>query len=157
MEITEFCIEKGVSINDDVEVVALSTMSKEIFEFAIAAWYFPWSQHREFRDILLYECFKRWLKTPNMDSKVTESEVRSLAEFLFEHGAKSPAEYRQGSPSAMTCVNACPAALHLGRRVQNGHPHWGHQWIDYIPFQNEDQIELLLSRSAGAKLPERLM
>jgi hypothetical protein len=88
IEVAKFCIGKGASINDNVEVAAWSTMSKESFELLFPLDIFSWSKHREYLDDLLSDCFQRWPNTPNMDNGATQSEVTSLAEFLFEHGAR---------------------------------------------------------------------
>jgi hypothetical protein len=90
LDVAKFCIEKGASIDDDVEVAAWTALSLEAFKLLFPLDIFSWSQHRERLDNLLYDCFNRFPKSNiYTDGELPESEVKGLAEFLFEHGARA--------------------------------------------------------------------
>jgi hypothetical protein len=87
VDVAKFCIQKGVLIDGHVELAAMLALDKEIFELLFPLNVFSWQQHREYLDELLLDCFDRW--PDDGVSVVAESEVKNLAEFLFEQGAKA--------------------------------------------------------------------
>lgn len=157
IEVAKFCIEKGASTDGDVEVAAWSTRSKESFELLFPLDIFSWSRHREYLDNLLYDCFDRLPKTSNTDNGVTESEVRSLAEFLFEHGAK--VQSYTAKLSSFRWPTLMPFLLSHISQEECKEGVLIHAIDESIKYhsENEDLIKLLLSHSADANIPANVM
>jgi hypothetical protein len=148
IDVAKFCIEKGAPINADVEVAVWSSMSLEILKLTFPLDIFRWSQHREFLDNLLFDCFS---------TGMGHSEVQSLAEFLFEHGAKV-----QWNVAKLVATRWPALMPFLLSHISDEECKDGvlvaaiNEFITYHP-QDTAQIDILLSRSAGASIPDSLL
>jgi hypothetical protein len=156
-EVAKFCIKQGARVDRDVDFATWSTMNEKWFELLFPLDVFSVSQHPEHLDFLLYDCFDRWPTSFSAPRGTAPSEVKSLAEFLFEHDARFAKNSFEIAMFRWPELEQFILSYVTEEDFKGGIAFEAIKQLIMLRPGDEGRIEKLLDLSASAKIPEALM